>query len=525
MSSYGKIVINDFYTGGKRVDKIRIHNLRSLYDTNYMDIKPINILVGGNSSGKSTFLRLFPLMKQSLGEKINGPILWAGDKDEYVDFGSFSEALNNRSEEKKIKFGFEFMMEVSKDFHNWTDPFRSNYEKYPINVEFSLEKFKESDLDYISEVKIQVFNATIFIRFNEKKYVEAICINERRYDLPEMELLNNRFYFGAKPIFDIPVWGLREFAETKLKKVLEFGNEESHLYRGNLGQLANYLLYRNIIGAQIEYNKDMDEDIKKYDDKKFAVDEINDLILIWQLPYIYQNISMYLSAYFRNVYYIAPVRATAGRYYRLRNVAVNEIDCRGENLAVFLNSLSGKQMQEFQDWTEENLGFRVEKSLSIGHVSLQIRKKGSSKSVNLSDSGFGYSQILPIITQLWYIANEDNNVLYYMYMSEAPITFAIEQPELHLHPGLQARLVDVMLKVMKNSKREIRFVLETHSETIINRLGNLIYKNKLSKEEVGIFIFDKELGDENTKIHFGKYDDEGYLEDWPIGFFEPEEVL
>lgn len=417
------------------------------------------------------------------------------------------------------------MLDVSEDFHNWADPFSNKYVKYPINVEFCLEKFKETDLDYISEVKINVFDSALFIEFSEKKYVKKIYINERCYDLPEAELLNNRFYFGGKPIFDIPVWGLRDYAEYKLKKELDCNKnkEEKHSNIRNWGKIANYLLYRNIIGTKIHYNEEYDEDIKKYNDSRYAVDKISDLVFIWQMPYIYQNISMYLSAYFRNVYYIAPVRATAGRYYRLRNVAVNEIDCRGENLAVFLNSLSGKQLSDFQNWTEENLGFRVEKSLSVGHVSLKIRKAGSSKSVNLSDSGFGYSQILPIITQLWYIANEDSNRFY--YMNEAPITFAIEQPELHLHPGLQARLIDVMIKVMKNSNRQIQFVLETHSETIINRLGNMIYKNKISNEEVGIFIFDKELGDENTKIQFGQYDEEGFLKNWPVGFFEPEEVL
>ena len=87
---------------------IRIKNLRSLSDTKDMELKPINILVGANSSGKSTFLRLFPLIKQSLRKKVNGPILWAGDDDDYVDFGSFKETVNNCSDEKEIKFKFKF---------------------------------------------------------------------------------------------------------------------------------------------------------------------------------------------------------------------------------------------------------------------------------------------------------------------------------------------------------------------------------------------------------------------------------
>ena len=71
------------------MNSIQVKNLRSLTDTGKIDVKKINILVGTNSSGKSTFLRIFPLLKQSFNKKINGPILWCGDDDDYVDFGSF----------------------------------------------------------------------------------------------------------------------------------------------------------------------------------------------------------------------------------------------------------------------------------------------------------------------------------------------------------------------------------------------------------------------------------------------------
>ena len=69
------------------MDSIRIRNLRSLTDTEDIQIKPLTILVGKNSSGKSTFLRFFPLMKQTLSTKKNEPILWYSKEN--VDFGSF----------------------------------------------------------------------------------------------------------------------------------------------------------------------------------------------------------------------------------------------------------------------------------------------------------------------------------------------------------------------------------------------------------------------------------------------------
>ena len=138
---------------------IGIKNLRSLRDTKQMEIKPINILVGSNSSGKSTFLRLFPLMKQSLRNKINGPILWAGDDDDYVDFGSFSEAVNNNSKEKIIKFRFTFDMKLNTSYdllfiYNFL-PYASNGRDYSFDVDISLSQYKDIELDYISEVGIK----------------------------------------------------------------------------------------------------------------------------------------------------------------------------------------------------------------------------------------------------------------------------------------------------------------------------------------------------------------------------------
>ncbi|WP_412034465.1 AAA family ATPase [Vibrio sp. Vb1980] len=66
---------------------IRIEGLRSLVDTGFVELKPINVLVGTNSSGKSSFLRVFPLLRQSIERRTRGPILWNGT---YTDFESFS---------------------------------------------------------------------------------------------------------------------------------------------------------------------------------------------------------------------------------------------------------------------------------------------------------------------------------------------------------------------------------------------------------------------------------------------------
>jgi AAA15 family ATPase/GTPase len=60
---------------GVSLEAFGVKNLRCLIDTGQIPIKPITILVGRNSSGKSTFLRAFPLLRQSVENPRRSPIL------------------------------------------------------------------------------------------------------------------------------------------------------------------------------------------------------------------------------------------------------------------------------------------------------------------------------------------------------------------------------------------------------------------------------------------------------------------
>lgn len=101
---------------------------------------------------------------------------------------------------------------------------------------------------------------------------------------------------------------------------------------------------------------------------------------------------------------------------------------------------------------------------------------------NLVDTGFGYSQILPILLSVWKVnMSENSSVRRFLYGyiggQSADYYEAIEQPELHLHPALQAKLIDVFSQLASEENGgKIKFVLETHSEAMINRLGYLINK-------------------------------------------------
>lgn len=503
------------------MDSIRVKNLRSLGDTDELPIKKMNILVGNNSSGKSTFLRIFPLLKQSFNKKINGPVLWCGDEDDYVDFGSFDEAVNYNSDTKCIELSFEIKVDLVTSLYRFKADYDDFIEPQKVKIEFSIKNSIETGYDYISKLQYYVEQHHITVNFNEKNEIQYISINEKEISLNKINKDDFFPFFYQQGLFDINLSPLKAKATSNLKKLFLLTSENDATFR-KIDEYAEYIITKKIFGID---NIEFDEKLVQKVEEICRIKEykcIEQWVMLYYLPHHYVQISEYLKSYFSNVYYIAPVRATAQRYYRLMNLAVKEVDCRGKNLPIFLNSLSEKSFKQFQKWTQKYLGFEVIKTLSEGHVSLKIRKSDQKKAINLSDSGFGYSQILPIVTQIWYIEEFVNKQIKLPFESSGiPHTIIIEQPELHLHPALQAKLIDIMIKVASDS--DIYFIIETHSETMINRVGRAIEKKAINCQDVGIIIFEKEFDEDNTVVKQGKFDEEGYLDDWPIGFFEPEE--
>lgn len=138
--------------------------------------------------------------------------------------------------------------------------------------------------------------------------------------------------------------------------------------------------------------------------------------------------------------------------------------------------------------------------------SIEIEKDGNKK--NILDVGTGFSQLLPI--------------LYSCFGKEKdfPTIILIEQPELHLHPKMQSDLIDFILKLC-NKNEKLKFVLETHSSLLINRLGKHVTKRNFSNKDINLFIFNKKENLEIKKINF---DENGIINEWPFNFFSEKEL-
>lgn len=520
------------------LEKIRIKNLRSLVDTGDIELKPLTLLVGKNSSGKSTFLRFFPLMKQTLETRTNEPILWYSSR--YVDFGSYKESVNKKSAES---ISFEFNFSVPRDvFFELIPVFYFGYrggayyrynqhqtekEKNPYNIKVRII-CKEK---YIESLKVEFENHTFYIYLKGKDRISKLVINNTEFDINHFGL---QYSNDSSSMFPRIIYKQGEKIKTMdeyfsnelfqlLKKHAHSKTKEETIYSiireirfGNSDEILESLL------AGVNPKRKLKEAFKDIGKDDPLFENIQNKLVGRYINPILMFLNIYLQKSFSRVNYIGPIRARAERYYRIQGLSVDEIDPQGENIPMILYNMTEKEKNEFSEWTSEHFGFTITTQLEGGHTSLRIKYNSSPEEMNLADTGFGHSQILPIILLFWKWLKIKKPR--YVPRPNIPTTsiLVIEQPELHLHPALQARLIDTLIKILVYSieKIDIRVLIETHS----NRIG-LLLSQKLegfNPDLVSVLIFNKEDSYESS-IEVTGFTEHGYLSSWPIGFFSPED--
>lgn len=520
------------------INSLAINNLRTLSDT-YIDLKPITVLVGKNSSGKSSFIRTFPLLRQSIESNTIGPILWYG---KYVDFGAFNEAVNRYCEKQTIDFKFKLSLDERninrKKRYQRNKTYNHIFDtEVIINVrEKSVGKTKTGKT-ILNNLNIKLDEELLTIEFSDEGKLTKLNVNQyplifsekndfKIYDenrfLPEIYSKRKIRTYIDNEMKTVERWDAKSVDQTLLfslameMKPYFYHSTDIYTIVTGLGRL--YLTKKDTLKNALRSTfKNLSFFQTKLDEK---TDEIINKLYSYLIMINVNNILNVLNddlvKTFQGVMYIAPLRSTAERYYRFQDLQVNEIDHEGSNLAMLLNSLTAIEKRRFEDWTFDNLGFKL-KVKEVGlHYSLKIEI--DEEEYNISDMGFGFSQISPIIAMLWFetIKKDTKKGI------SKDLIFAIEQPELHLHPKFQSKLTKLFVNIInyaKEHKRNIKIIFETHSNTMIDTLGEAIEEKMISSNDISIVTFEKSSPKEKTLINKAYYDDDGYLCNWPIGFF------
>ncbi|MGP6300493.1 AAA family ATPase, partial [Pseudomonas aeruginosa] len=235
-------------------------------------------------------------------------------------------------------------------------------------------------------------------------------------------------------------------------------------------------------------------------------------LLARSLPRLLRSADKLFKDFYEGVRYQAPLRAAGERFYRYQDLRIDEIDHTGSNLPMVINSLDKWRQQQLSTWISENFGFELNLKSNGLHYELLIKEAEDKKFHNISDMGFGYSQILPVIVSIWLeVVADIKTRKYAITKNKGPRIIVLEQPELHLHPALQYKFGLAIAKVLKSAKKQdLYFVIETHSKHLIDALGEAIRDQQIPEEIVNIALFEKsESGVTQTKI--SGFNSEGYL--------------
>ncbi len=219
----------------------------------------------------------------------------------------------------------------------------------------------------------------------------------------------------------------------------------------------------------------------------------------------------------RNLHYLGPLREYPQRTYSWSGEKPTDVGLKGE-LAIHsllargdqkvyksgrgryskLKSRIGKWLVDLDLSTSFDLR-QLGESSSLYQV--WLKRHQESKETLLPDMGIGVSQVLPVLILCYYVPQGS--------------TLIFEQPELHLHPAVQAGLADVFIDVIQ--KRNVQIIVESHSEHFLRRLQLRVAQEKLQPDETALF-FCQMLGGESrlTPLEMDMFGD---ICNWPDDFF------
>ncbi|GAF66060.1 hypothetical protein BTS2_2960 [Bacillus sp. TS-2] len=508
----------------------RLENVKSFLDTGDINIKPINIFVGRNSSGKSSIIRFPVMLSQTIKEDVIAPFLLFGKE---IDYGSFEDVVHNHNGEY-LKFSFKFdKQEIRGNFVPYTrlNPFsRSMLMKFvgvlKDDLELKVEVRKINKRIIVKEFSLNInedhfFNISRNVNGKNIMSIRKVCniVNEEF----TIEHLEEEFELKTKIQFDRFIPEIDTFSETFLKELV------------NSTGLNKIVDNEEIIEQFLEYIHEYNLNKISSLVEKHSISQENEKVIIntYKIYLTIKIIQALINSMFRltkkfanSLSYIGPFRTDPERIYRESESSFIDVGKNGENASMILRQAQQGDtnlLEKVSNWLEKSMGYRIEvEEIDNSNLfKIMVTSKESLVSHNIMDVGYGISQVLPILTQLYYENSTDDELMRNVYrISGKKKNFVIEQPELHLHPAAQAALADLFVEKATNKGNTI--FIETHSEHLIRKLQILIAdKNvKINSDDIAIYYVDKSIGGDSF-IKEIKLNEKGqFLDEWPTGFFD-----
>ena len=492
-------------------------------------LSKITLIYGPNSGGKSSVIQALLLLKQSL--KPNYDYDWVRrlvPRGEFVDLGSSLAMLHKHQEKRELGIGIKYKnlrysdLTLRQFSQDTPDNTADNY----VRMTFVRDEDSVKDINYLRAVTYKVtsnesdmplldadascvavdtvHNVKILDTYGEKYSLpidtESVTEFLPTLALPEMDSKRNHLLGGPlKPPSVEDEW-LSDWGWVQEKR-------ERELYMPLLSPLTRKdTLQRALRRANHPVAKDMYLDLSNLNLSDRQVFELTPE----NIPYDYE-------CHLRSINYMGPLRSAPERLYRLSaevdsSAGVTGVQGEFSANALYHNEQTGEDVKAWFKQFEIPYELDVIKLGEAGivgeHITIALTDKRTDTQVTLADVGYGINQILPVIIEG--VASQESSIL------------CVEQPEIHLHPRLQANIADLMIDTIADEpgKRK-QWIVETHSELLITRLQRRIREGKLKVEDVSVLYVDPDAEyTEGSAIIPLRMDENGdFIDHWPHGFF------
>lgn len=518
-----------------------------------LSIKPLTILLGANSCGKSAIINSLLMLSQTVdAASISESALRLNGKK--VGMGESLNIIKDKNHENILSFSFEF--NESKVIKKHLDSLKRDV----IEAHFMITRFITQSARQNRELMDKIYSITndldnIYFSgdtYNVKslkkvasRFTAIIRLYRNNKDkLKKPRLLSSSITkyvdeVSFKKMNDclvgmVPI-SITRLAAHKVKHSFKYDKKNSVLV---ISELSLFNKSKELIARITRESADsikIESDVIDNTILKNSRREITNLLNLDTFSFVktdftrvapihyFNESSNPVASYFvrvlqasmaelmselsdLNINHVSPLRAFPQRYYLLdksiHHSQLNALD--GTELAEVL-----KKNPKIKDainllLAEFNIAVEVEKVNDIIH---KITVNQEAVHLELTDVGFGISQVLPILVQA--------------YLSPKFSLTIIEQPEIHLHPKMQAWLTDALIKIALNDDK--RFLIETHSDALVRRLRLRIVDENcpLTENEVGIYHLERNKDFNCTEFKRIPITSDGDIT-WPSDFMDVE---
>jgi predicted ATPase len=478
------------------LENISLENFKGFKKLDNLKVRPITILCGTNSCGKSSILQSILLLKQTLESQNPNQILLLNGR--FVHLGSFESIVFEKNADNRLVF--ELIFKLTKEDQRSSS--RTNTAPLRILLRDFYPGLGPSSIQD-SLIHLKIVLKAPKTKSKNKSYIKAITVEQFQFKVETIGADRHKVP-GA-------------FINVQLS--------DSDLYT------ITWENIRNRISREERTNKSQITSAKVKFSSLFSVGPVSiegdteRNIGLSDISFALYRISNLFQAIFSSYSYIGPLREEPSRRYIYED-EITEIGVKGENAAYiylidqdktisnqyFYDSKSGsfKQKREMtlstavQEWLDlMNIkGFKSEVINEIVYLNLNSSSAYKTR-VSIADVGFGVSQIFPIILEGLRMPSRN--------------TLLLEQPEIHLHPNLQMQLSDYFIALARSGKK---VMVETHSDHIINRLVRRIVEDETGtlKNLISIYFISTS---ENGSVYEEVCIDENFgVTNWPVDFFD-----